>query len=287
MQILILGDYDDDQVLALVPHLQDCQIEFFNSETCHQYTFSYDLSFDTYTVEIDGEPFIPDAIYWRSINDEDFDDEDDEGSNWEGYLEIFYNAFPFATWINGPTTFVEHSTKMKQLKSVEDLVTIPDTLYTNDFLTASLFLQEYKTLAVKPICGGRHTKKVSKKGKLEKLIAQSCQPLCLQQFIEGTCVRSYVIGDKVFNAEFHTDKADFRADKNCEPTRLIAPALDALAVKVTKDLGYHWTAIDWIRQEDGEYVFLEANFSPMFANFEQMTGYPIAKILAQYILDII
>jgi hypothetical protein len=42
-----------------------------------------------------------------------------------------------------------------------------------------------------------------------------------------------------------------------------------------------WTAIDWRLTEAGEYVFLEANPSPMFLHFEQQTGFPITQQLVQ------
>jgi D-alanine-D-alanine ligase-like ATP-grasp enzyme len=42
-----------------------------------------------------------------------------------------------------------------------------------------------------------------------------------------------------------------------------------------------WTAIDWRRKTTGEYVFLEANPSPMFLYFEQQTGFPITQKLIE------
>lgn len=44
-----------------------------------------------------------------------------------------------------------------------------------------------------------------------------------------------------------------------------------------------WTAIDWRHQLTGEYVFLEANPSPMFVYFEKQTGFLITEALVQFL----
>jgi hypothetical protein len=46
-----------------------------------------------------------------------------------------------------------------------------------------------------------------------------------------------------------------------------------------------WTAIDWCLKPTGEYVFLEANPSPMFLHFEQQTGFPITQELVKLLMS--
>jgi hypothetical protein len=46
-----------------------------------------------------------------------------------------------------------------------------------------------------------------------------------------------------------------------------------------------WTAIDWRLKPTGEYVFLEANPSPMFLNFEHQTGFPIIQKLVKLLMN--
>lgn len=46
-----------------------------------------------------------------------------------------------------------------------------------------------------------------------------------------------------------------------------------------------WTAIDWHLKLTGEYVFLEANPSPMFLHFEQQTKFPITESLVNLLLS--
>ncbi len=41
-----------------------------------------------------------------------------------------------------------------------------------------------------------------------------------------------------------------------------------------------WTGIDLRLTPEGDYVFLEANPSPMFLGFERQTGLPLTESLA-------
>ena len=53
---------------------------------------------------------------------------------------------------------------------------------------------------------------------------------------------------------------------------------------ISKALMLEWTAIDWRLKPTGEYVFLEANPSPMFLYFEQQTKFPITQSLVNFLL---
>ena len=82
-----------------------------------------------------------------------------------------------------------------------------------------------------------------------------------------------------------SDLVDFRTDDNCTIVPVKLPYKQhQLALDITRTLGYEWTAIDWIKADD-KYYFLEANFSPMFAFFEEQTHYPIAKSLVNLLIQ--
>lgn len=51
--------------------------------------------------------------------------------------------------------------------------------------------------------------------------------------------------------------------------------------EIAASLYLEWTAIDWRLAPTGEYVFLEANPSPMFIYFEQQTRFPITQELVK------
>ncbi len=58
-----------------------------------------------------------------------------------------------------------------------------------------------------------------------------------------------------------------------------------LCLAIAKAFMLEWTAIDWRLQPKGEYIFLEANPSPMFLYFEQQTGFPITQALIQLLIS--
>jgi glutathione synthase/RimK-type ligase-like ATP-grasp enzyme len=43
--------------------------------------------------------------------------------------------------------------------------------------------------------------------------------------------------------------------------------------------------MDFIRTDDGRFVFLEANPSPMFLGFERQTGLPLSEALVNLLLE--
>ena len=46
-----------------------------------------------------------------------------------------------------------------------------------------------------------------------------------------------------------------------------------------------WTAIDWRKNLDGQYYFLEANPSPMFIDLQMRTGLPIGERLLELLMQ--
>jgi glutathione synthase/RimK-type ligase-like ATP-grasp enzyme len=116
-------------------------------------------------------------------------------------------------------------------------------------------------------------------------LALSVAPATFQEFIPGTNIRTYVIGDAVFSAEIRSPSLDFREDSSAELIPVDLPAAvyqQCLAIR--QALKLQWTAIDWRLTPTQDYVFLEANPSPMFIYFEQKTGYPITEKLVQLLM---
>jgi glutathione synthase/RimK-type ligase-like ATP-grasp enzyme len=178
-----------------------------------------------------------------------------------------------------------HQEKPRQLATVAKLgVQIPATYVGNDPVAVREFCEKNQQVIFKPVTGGDFAQLITAEHlsdeHLERSLRQS--PVTLQRFIKGTNIRSYVIGDEVFSAEILSEHTDFRTDSGIklEVVELPEPIKQqALAIKAA--LGLAWTGIDWRRDEQGNYFFLEANPSPMFVNFEQYTGLPVAQRLAQ------
>ena len=205
-----------------------------------------------------------------------------------GLLRSFMRCTP-EKWINGWEAYEFHKEKPLQLSLANKIgVTIPATLVTNDAQEIINFSQSYVDVIFKPVYGGSHTKFLTKEHlDINRMnLALSISPVTLQEYIPGTNIRSYVIRDKVYSAEIRSSSLDFREDKQAKLIYLETPEdIKKQCLAITKSFGLKWTGIDWRFKPNGEFIFLEANFSPMFLHFEKQTGCPITEDLIELLIS--
>lgn len=188
-------------------------------------------------------------------------------------------------WVNSWQAYQFHKEKPLQLRQVQQLgIQIPKTLIGNDWIAIKEFACNHEKVIFKPIYGGAHTKILEPEHlipeRLELVLRLS--PLMLQQYIPGTNLRVYVIGDAVYAAEIRSAAIDFREDQQAQILPLEIPdSIRQQCHQIAQALGLVWTAIDWRLNPDGQFVFLEANPSPMFIHFEHQTHYPITQALIE------
>ncbi|MGB3515299.1 MAG: hypothetical protein WBA43_02515 [Elainellaceae cyanobacterium] len=191
-------------------------------------------------------------------------------------------------WVNSWQAYQFHKEKPRQLGVVHQLgIMIPDTLVGNDPAAVLAFAQRHAKVIFKPVYGGAYIQPLTPQHlQPERLqLALSCAPIALQEYIPGTNIRTYVIGDRVYGAEIRSLSLDFRLDTQAELIPLTLPdAVEQDCRAIARALWLDWTAIDWRRRPDGQYVFLEANPSPMFIHFERQTRYPITQALVDLLL---
>ncbi len=232
------------------------------------------------------------SVYWRTINKVKIAKVDHE----QGYLatrdamstlRTFLNGTS-AKWVNSWKAYQYHKEKPLQLAHAASIgALIPRSVITNSADDVIEFVKSVDKAIYKPVYGGAHTDYVTEelldKERLES--ALSVSPVTLQEYIAGTNIRTYVIGEKTFTAEIASGSVDFREDSNAQLQPLELPGeLSQLSVRIAKAFGLNWTAIDWRRNEQGEYYFLEANPSPMFIHFEKQTGYPITDEMVKLLM---
>jgi glutathione synthase/RimK-type ligase-like ATP-grasp enzyme len=194
-----------------------------------------------------------------------------------------------AKWVNSWQAYQFHKEKPLQLSRAKQIgVNIPATLISNDPQQVREFCQAHEQVIFKPVYGGAHTQLVTP-AHLEPQrlkLALSISPVTIQEYIPGTNVRSYVIGKSVYTAEIRSSSVDFREDVDAELIPLDLPeSVHQQCLAIAKAFMLSWTAIDWRVKPTGEYVFLEANPSPMFIYFEQKTGFPITQQLVDILMN--
>jgi glutathione synthase/RimK-type ligase-like ATP-grasp enzyme len=202
-------------------------------------------------------------------------------------LRTLMKACP-ARWVNSWQAYEFHKEKPLQLSTVHQLgVSIPATLITNDPEEVVRFATSHDQVIFKPVYGGAHTRSLSDThlDPTRLGLALSLAPVTLQAYIPGTNIRSFVIDQTVYAAEIRSASVDFREDIAAEVIPVVLPAhVQQQCRSITQALLLSWTAIDWRLTPWGEYVFLEANPSPMFLHFERQTGFPITQALVQLLM---
>jgi len=203
-------------------------------------------------------------------------------------MRSFMQACP-ARWVNSWQAYQFHKEKPLQLHKVKQLgVTIPQTLISNDSQQVIDFVHAQEKTISKPVYGGSHTQFVTESHlEIQRLnLALNISPVTIQEYIPGTNIRTYVINESVYAAEIYSDSVDFREDSQAELIAKDVPEyIKQQCLAITKALMLEWTAIDWRLKPTGEYVFLEANPSPMFLYFEQKTGFPITQELLALLMN--
>lgn len=191
-------------------------------------------------------------------------------------------------WINSWQAYQFHKEKPLQLSEVKLLnVEIPATLVSNNPQEVIEFCKIHPKTIFKPVYGGSPTQFVSdshlEPHRLNLVLRLS--PVTFQEYISGTNIRTYVIGEDIYSAEIRSNYLDFREDEKAQLIPWKLPEfIQKQCLAITKSLMLEWTAIDWRLKPTGEYIFLEANPSPMFLHFEQQTKFPITQSLVNLLL---
>jgi hypothetical protein len=227
------------------------------------------------------------AVYWRSYNlvappplphaEQAHIASNDARSLFESLL-----IWLPARWVNGFAAWQLHQTKPVQFARVAALgVAVPETMLTNDPAAATAFAQRVGRVVFKPVQGGAHTERLTDAHlAADALQRLSFAPVTLQAEVPGTNIRAFVAGDRVFGCEVRTEAIDFRDDPCPQLCVHHLPAeSEKVCRRIARALELRWTGIDFRRTPEGEYVFLEANPSPMFLGFEQATGLPLTESL--------
>lgn len=289
--ILLMGNQDDPQITAIADALtrRGNQFLVFDSSLYPaQHKLSYRPQDSNIQLHI-GEHYLAlsdvHSLYWRTLSPPQEKQENpialrDSASLLRSFLHLLGNKAK-----NSAEAVHFHQEKPRQLALVARLgVAIPDTYVGNDPRAVRAFCAKHGAVIFKPVTGGDYAQIVNQAHLTDEHLNSSLSqcPVTLQAYVEGTNIRSYVIGDAVFSAEIRSNAKDFRTDEDAELIPITLPAeIIQQARSICDTLGLEWSGIDWRRTPDGRYIFLEANPSPMFVNFETRTQLPITDHLAQ------
>lgn len=298
MTVLILGGSDDEHALHVLACLRQrgADAEVLDSLTFpHEMQISFDPCSRSFRLDLASGRSISSqevrSVYWRRYDGvaapENFRVDEATIAYYDTYSLFETLLFELsARWVNSWSAVRLHQTKPVQLAMVAALgIKIPATIVTNRSHVVTEFAARYLHVIFKPVQDGAHARELT----LAHLTSQNLQklrisPVTLQEKVPGTNIRVFVAGDRVMACEVETEHLDFRDDP---APKLRSHSLDAAMSdtcrQIARRLGLLWTGIDFKKNENG-YVFLEANPSPMFLQFESSTGLPITDSLIALLL---
>lgn len=183
----------------------------------------------------------------------------------------------------------EHGLGM-QLKPLELLLAqrqglrTPRTLISNDPQAVRAFIEELSgqgQVVFKPSAGGSLCKPVTPEV-LQKLALIRSAPVTFQEQVKGQAVRVTAVDGQVVSAvRLLSDHLDYRNDPKYENQQLVYEQVrlpEAVAkgcLELIRSYGLIYSGIDLIETPEGEYVFLEANCSPLYLDIELRANAPI------------
>lgn len=193
-----------------------------------------------------------------------------------------------STVVNPPRSVYDHMRKSYQLARMKAAgVPVPAFQVTTNPDEAEAFAREHDRVVYKPRGGRRHVLEVTPQTIRERREAFGTEPVFLQRLVDGDHHRVHLVDDLVAAGRFSFDRderVDYRAAKTeLEPVEL-DPEIEQLCRQAMEACRMSYTGLDLILDGDEDPWLLECNPAPMFAVFEDKTGYPIAETLADHLI---
>ena len=299
MTILILGGADDDHAVAMHDYLRarGADAELLDSRWFPKdLGLTFDPAADAWTLILPGGRRLDGAnirsVYWRCYNGIETPSLPDveqgfiAANDARGLFESFLIRLP-TRWVNGWQAYKSHQTKPVQLAMVAKLgMSVPATILTNDPEQVRAFAERQPRSIFKPVQGGAHTRPVTAAHLTdENLRSLACAPVTLQEEVAGTNIRVFVAGQRVLACEVQAETLDFRDTADPRIVKHDLPEeVTAMCRRIAEALALLWTGIDLRLTREGNYVFLEANPSPMFLGFQYRCGLPLKEALAELLM---
>lgn len=164
---------------------------------------------------------------------------------------------------------------------------MPETLITSDPAEARDFVRQIGECVTKPVMGGGSAK-LFDPASLDDIA--SC-PVIIQRCIRGDNIRVTLTCERILSAvRIPSDALDYREGTNYEDGKVeyeplqLPESIEKKCQEALRISGYYYSGMDLIRDQSGDWYFLEANSSPAFADIENKTHHPISRGLVDCML---
>lgn len=298
--VIVIGTKDDYQSVHVYNSLFDfgCNPVMFDTRLFpSQMTFSYNIlsPMDGY-FKFNGSDRVIElstvsGAYYRWFKgilrspSMTYEEELDYWNN-ESSLNSFLRMLD-CNWVNTPSASKLHTYKPLHLKKMKIAgINLPHTTITNDLSLINHLKESEGKFIFKPVRGWDSPKLLNDEKSYEEMIPRlSKVSFTVQEYIEGTDLRVYVVGNEIYPVEIIASDIDSREGESEHKRTTLPPDICEVCLKITSALGLYFSAIDMKRSKDGEYFVLEANATPIYVNDENICGYPITQKICEYLVS--
>lgn len=305
--ILIITHKEDFTSDFIIEKLNSRGIKYFrlNCEDIDEETYSFENS-SQFSFNINGISSF-DSVWFRRPKLPELSTQNESEriflmSDYDSLLENIYLLINSNKWLSHPKDVYRAENKLLQLKTAQSIgIQIPPTLVTNNHEKLRKFIsRQNNNVIIKPIRQGRilhgdgfktiFTNKIDL-DKIQGISEFDLTPCIFQKCISKLYeIRVTVVGDKVFSAKINSQatnetKIDWRKEKIPFEKYELPKDISDKCIAITKRLNLSFGAIDIIRNQEGEYVFLEINPNGQWAWLEMDVELKISDEIINFLTD--
>jgi glutathione synthase/RimK-type ligase-like ATP-grasp enzyme len=307
MMILIITHKEDFTADFVINKLNDRGIQYYrlNCEDIDKDNYVFENSND-FIFSINNNCSFH-SIWFRRTKLPDIDVKNEAEKlyllgDYDSLFENMYDLISAKKWLSHPNYVYQAENKIHQLAIARDIgFNIPDTIVTNDQSILRKFIDKNNgNIIVKPIRQGRIRQKSGYKSiftnKVNSDIINDLEnyhltPCIFQENINKEYeLRVTIVGNKVFSAKVDSQKVeetkiDWRKKKTFFQQYELPEEVSRKCLAITKNLNLSFGAIDLIKNECGEYVFLEINPNGQWAWLEMEAGLKISDEIINFLIE--
>jgi hypothetical protein len=242
-----------------------------------------------------------DAAWWRRVNqpqaglsDRAAPEHLDLISNeWRSALAgAAFDAFS-GTWVNDPQRDIVAGNKLVQLRAARRVgFDVPKTLVSSDADDVVAFCGDMGgTVVAKKLVGAPPKPLVTVPVSLAELEESRASigacPTMYQEVVAGTRhLRVNCFGSSIHAFSIDSEHLDWRRDLTSpmQPVTLEREVEERFRA-VVRELGLRMAVMDAKRREDGSLVWIELNPQGQFLFCEGLTGYPLTRRFAEFLIE--
>jgi len=323
IKILVVTSQQDVHTDIVLSHLSKLNVNFFRLNTdsfFEDYNYSFFYSNKGAIISIFNKKnfkqfdFYSGVAWYRKPQKTFFHrDQKFEKNSAEFISSETSNLFRFlytnnnVKWVNNYYTNIKNSSKASQLILAKEIgFKIPDTLITNKISEFEDFYNKHDKSVIAKTLGTQianidqkgvflHAHKISPNNVHKIINSFSVCPVIIQEYIPKKIeLRIVVIGQKVFAVSIDSQnnfesKVDWRIknlSKLDHKEYILPKEIEDKIGDLMKKQGLIFGAIDMIVTPDNEYVFLENNPNGQWYWLEILTGLPMAKTMAELLVNL-